>query len=104
MNEDPFSKNAQGISKIYREVLLFRNFLQIKPQVKNMNIKYYDLYYTVTENRDKKIVNGELEKNDNDYINFDDIVILNHKRRETILKEINLRSHKNHFKYFLLYK
>ena len=31
-------------------------FLQTKPQVKNMNIKYYDLYYTVirirVENKD----------------------------------------------------
>ena len=45
--EDPFSKNAQGISKIYHEVLLLMKFLQTKPQVKNMNINYYDLYYTV---------------------------------------------------------
>ena len=32
--EDPFSKIAQSISKIYLEVLLFLNFLQTKPQVK----------------------------------------------------------------------
>ena len=30
--EDPFSKNAQVISKIYREVLLLMKFLQTKPQ------------------------------------------------------------------------
>ena len=42
--EDPFSKNAQGISKIYQEVLLLMEFLQTKPQNKNMNINYYDLY------------------------------------------------------------
>ena len=42
-NQDSFSKNAQGISKIYREVLLLMKFLQTKPQVKNMNTNYYDL-------------------------------------------------------------
>ena len=30
--EDPFAKNAQGISKIYHEVILLMNFLQTKPQ------------------------------------------------------------------------
>ena len=49
-DEDPFAKNAQGISKVYHEVLKFRKFLQTKPQVKNINIKYYDLYYTVIKN------------------------------------------------------
>ena len=32
-DEDPFAKNAQGISKIYREMLLLMKFLQTKPQV-----------------------------------------------------------------------
>ena len=50
--QDPFAKIAQGISKIYHEVLLLMKFLQTKPQVKNMNINYYDLYYTVIKNRD----------------------------------------------------
>ena len=36
--EDPFSRNAQGISKIYHEVLLLMKILQTKPQVKNTNI------------------------------------------------------------------
>ena len=45
-DEDPFAKNAQSISKIYHEVLKLIKFLQTKPQVKNMNINYYDLYYT----------------------------------------------------------
>ena len=45
--QDPFAKNAQGISKIYHEVLLLMKFLQTKSQVKNMNTNYYDLYYTV---------------------------------------------------------
>ena len=42
--EDTFDKNAQGLSKIYHEVLLLTKFLQTKPQVKSMNINYYDLY------------------------------------------------------------
>ena len=45
--EDPFSKNSQGISKVYHDVLLLMKFLQTKPQVKNMNTTYYDLYYTL---------------------------------------------------------
>ena len=40
--QDPFSRNAQGISRIFHEVLLLMKFLQTKPQVKNMNINYYD--------------------------------------------------------------
>ena len=51
--EDPFAKNAQGISKIYHEVLLLMNFLQTTIQVKNMNTNFYDLYYTVIKNRDE---------------------------------------------------
>ena len=36
--QETFSKNAQGVSKIYYEVLLLMKFLQTKPQVKSMNI------------------------------------------------------------------
>ena len=43
MDEDPVSKNAEDICKNYHEVLLLMKFLQSKPQVKNMNIIYYDL-------------------------------------------------------------
>ena len=57
--EDPFSKNAQGINKIYHKLLLLMKFLQTKPQVKNMNINYYDLYYTVIKTRDDKNENNE---------------------------------------------
>ena len=53
-DEDPFSKNAPGINKIYHEVLMLMKFLQTKPQVKNMNFNYYDLYYTVIKDRDEK--------------------------------------------------
>ena len=52
--EDPFSKNAQGINKNYHEVLLLMEFLQTKPQVRNMNNNCYDLYNTVIKNRDEK--------------------------------------------------
>ena len=49
--QDPFAKNAQGISENYHEVLLLMKFLQTKPQIKNMNNNYYDLYYTVIKAR-----------------------------------------------------
>ena len=32
--EDPFSKNVEGISKVYQEVLLLKKFLQTKPQLR----------------------------------------------------------------------
>ena len=68
-NQDPFSRNAEGISKIYHEVLLLMKFLQTKPQVKNMNINYFDLYYTVIKSRDEnKDIDNQHENDDNDYI------------------------------------
>ena len=76
--EDPFSNDAQGISKIYHEILLLMKFLQTKPQVKHMNINY-DLYYTVSKNRDdKEIVNNKYEDNETDYINLNDFITPNH--------------------------
>ena len=82
--EDLFSKNAQGISKIYHEVLLSMKNLQTKPQVKNMNNNYYDLYYTVFKTRD------ENDNKENDYINFNHSITPNQyigiKPRETILR------------------
>ena len=85
-HEDPFSKNAPGICKIYHEVLLLMKFLQTKPKVKNMNINYYDLYNTVIRIRDE---NKDID-NENDYINFNDFITPNHcvgvKPRETILR------------------
>ena len=84
--EDPFAKNAQGISKIYHEVLLLMKFLQTKSQVKNMNINYYDLYYTVIKTRDEnRDIDNQYEKDENDYINFSDIIPIGIKPRETIL-------------------
>ena len=86
--EDPFAKNAQGISKIYHEVLLLMKFLMTKPQVKNMNINYYDLYYTVIKTRDEnKNIDNQFENDENDYININNFIIPNHNiSRETILR------------------
>ena len=90
-HEDPFAKNAQGISQIYHEVLLLMKVLQTKPEVKNMNIIYYDLYYTVIKVRDgNKGIDNQYENDENDYINFIDFIAPNHyigiKPRETILR------------------
>ena len=49
--QDPFSKNTQGIIKNHHKLFLLMKFLQTKPQVKIMNINNYDLYYTVLKNR-----------------------------------------------------
>ena len=38
MDQDPFAKKAQSISKNYHEVLLLVKFSQTKPEVKKMNI------------------------------------------------------------------
>ena len=60
--EDPSSKNVQGIGKIYHEVSFLMTFLQTKRQVKKINIRFYDLFYTVTKNRDdKEFVNNKYE-------------------------------------------
>ena len=53
-DEDLFAKNAQSVSKIYYEVLMLVKLLQTKPQVKNVNIDFYDLYNTVNKNRDDR--------------------------------------------------
>ena len=63
-------------------------FLQTKPEIKNMNIVYYDLYYTVTKIRDEnKNIDNQYEI---DYIDINDFINLNHyigiKNRETILR------------------
>ena len=77
--EDPFSKNAQGISNFYLEVLLLTIFLETKSEVKNMNIKYYDLYYTVLKNRDEKeIVDNQYENVESDVFSSNEFIIPNH--------------------------
>ena len=73
--QDPFTRNAQGISNIYHEVLLLMKFLQTKPQIKNMNFNFYDLYITVIKVRDEnKDIDNQYENDDNDYINFIDFI------------------------------
>ena len=77
--EDPYAKDARGISKFYHEVILLMKFLQIESQVKIMNIKNYDLFYSVYKKRDdKQIENNKYEDIENDYINYDDFSIPNH--------------------------
>ena len=40
-----------------------------------MNIKYYDMYYTVIRIRDEnKDIDNEYEKDDTEYNNFNDII------------------------------
>ena len=84
MDEDLFAKNAQSISKTYRELLLLMKFPQTKPQVKSKNIKFHDLYYIVIRNRDEReIVDNQYGK---DYINFDDIIPNRYSRQKMIMK------------------
>ena len=90
-HKDPFSKNVQGINKIYHEVLLLMKLLQTKPQVKYMNINYYDLYYTVIKVRDEnKDIDNIYENDANDYIKINDFITPNQyvgiKPREAILR------------------
>ena len=76
MNEDPFAKIAEDVSKIDHEVLSLMIFLQTKPEVKSMTNKNYDLNYTVIKNTDdKEIVNKKYEY---DYISLNDVIIPNH--------------------------
>ena len=57
---------------------MFLKFLQTKPQVRNMNIKFYDLYYTVIKNRDdKEIEDDKYENNEIDYFNYKDFITPN---------------------------
>ena len=78
-NQNSFARNSQGISKIYHEVLLLMRILQTKPEVKNMNINYYDLYYTVTKTRDEnKDIDIQNENDENDYIDINDYINPNH--------------------------
>ena len=89
--QDFFAKNPQGINRIYHELLLLMKFLQTKPQVKNTNINYYDLYYTIIKTRDKNMdKDNQYENDENDYINFNDFITPNHyvgiEPRETLLR------------------
>ena len=66
-------------------------FLQTKSQIKNMNINYFNLYYTVIKTRDEnKNIDNQYENDENDYIDINDYITPNHyvgiKNRETILR------------------
>ena len=77
--EDYLSKCAQGISKLYNKVLLLMQFSKTKPQVKNMNIIYHDLFYTGIKIRDdNQFVNEKNENKENDYTKDDDFNTPNH--------------------------
>ena len=56
------------------------NFLQTKPEIKNMNINYFDLYHTVIEVRhENKDIDNQYENNDDDnYIDVNDFITPNH--------------------------
>ena len=101
-------KNAQGISKIYPEVLILMIFLQTKPQVKVMNNNYFDLYYFVIKTRDdNESVDVKYEDKENDYINFNDFTFLIILLGKNLVKQFwdsrrNRRYWINHFKNFLL--
>ena len=89
--QDPFAKKAQGISKIYHEVLLLMKFSQTKPDIKKINIIYYDLYYTVMKTREEnKDIDNQFENDENDYINLNDFITPNHyigtKKNNEILR------------------
>ena len=48
-------------------------FLQIKPDNKNMNINYYDSYYTVIKTRNEnKNIGNQYEDDYHDYIDIND--------------------------------
>ena len=73
--EDPFAKNAECISKIHHEVILLMTFQQTQPQIKNMNIKYYDLNYTIIRITDENMdIDNQYENDENDYITYNNIV------------------------------
>ena len=64
-------------------------FLQTKPQIKNMNVNYYHLYFTVIKNRDEnKDKDNQYENDENYYININDFMIpcVGITPRETILR------------------
>ena len=78
-DQDPLAKNSQGISKIYHEVLLLMKFLQTKPQIKIMNVNYYDLNYSVIKTRDEnRDIDNQYKNEENDYIDINDFITPNH--------------------------
>ena len=67
-------------------------FLQTKPQVKNKNFIFYDLYYTVNKNRDEKeIGNGQNQNNEKYFIRYDKFITANDYIGRKIKNEITRR-------------
>ena len=52
--EDPFGEQIQSIARIMHEDSVLMKCSPTKPEVKDKNKNYYDLYYTVIKNRDEK--------------------------------------------------
>ena len=93
MDEDPFARNAQGVGKIYLEVIILMKFLQAKPLVRNIDFNFCDLYHSVFKNRDEKeIVDNQYE---NDFINFNDIVPNRYNGIKHINKKLRWRNFKS---------
>ena len=67
MKNKNFQTQEYPLVKIYHEELKLMKFLQTKSKVENMNINYFDLYYTVIKTRDEnKDIDNQYENDDND--------------------------------------
>ena len=84
--EDTFPRNAEGISKIYHEVLLILKCLQTKPDVRGMNVKYFDLYQSVIKNgNEKKNLIDDYEHNENEKFEGNKSITPNHYARKKMM-------------------
>ena len=84
---DPFSKNAKGVGKIYHEVLLLMDFLQTKPDIKNMNIILIYIILLFKTRDENKNIDNQYEKDYHDYIDINDFlsaINYNTSSRETL--------------------
>ena len=58
---------------------MLKNFLQTKPQIKERNINYYDLYNTVIRIRNEnKDIDNQYENDYHDYIDINNYITPNH--------------------------
>ena len=91
MKNKNFQTQKDPFSKIYHEVLLLMKFFQTKPQIKNTNIHYFVLYYTVIKVRDEnRDINKQYENDDKEFINCNDFITPNYyigiKKNDEILR------------------
>ena len=89
--------------------MLLLKFLQTKAKVRSMNTINYDVYKTVSKNRNEnEVVYDEYKHKETDFKNFSDNVTPNHfigiNNNDVMLRWRKLGICVNHFKYFLLYK